>query len=70
MKSITLSVQDMKCGGCADAVEKALKGLPAVKNAQVTLDKKTVEIELDDDVSLGAILGAVSAAGYKATLLE
>ncbi|HSG82794.1 MAG TPA: heavy metal-associated domain-containing protein [Gemmatimonadota bacterium] len=70
MKHIMLSVPDMKCGGCTSAVEEALTGLPAVKKATANLETKVVDVELDDDVSLGAIVGAVSAAGYKATLLE
>ena len=66
---VTLSVPDMSCGGCADKVQAALTSLEVVKSAEVSLEEKTVVVELTDDVTLDAILGVVSAAGYKATLI-
>jgi copper chaperone CopZ len=69
MKHVILSVPDMSCGGCADTVRTALESLEVVKSADVSLEEKTVAVELTDDVTLDAIIGVVTAAGYKATLI-
>jgi copper chaperone CopZ len=69
MKNVILSVPDMNCGGCADKVKSALSSINVVSNVDVSLDEKTVIVELTDDVTLDAIISVVAAAGYKATLI-
>lgn len=67
MTSITLSVPDMSCDGCAKAVESALSKLDAVKQADVSLDSKTVTVELDSDGPTETLIAAIAAAGYSAS---
>lgn len=67
MMSITLSVPDMKCDGCASAVESALTKLDLVKRADVSLDSKTVTVDLDDGGTIEPLIGAIAAAGYSAS---
>jgi len=43
--------------------------LTVISNVDVSLEDKTVSIELIDDVTLDAIISVVAAAGYKATLI-
>ena len=69
MKNVILSVPEMSCGGCADKVRSALNSLTVISNVDVSLEDKTVSIELIDDVTLDAIISVVAAAGYKATLI-
>jgi copper chaperone CopZ len=69
MKNVILSVPDMNCDGCADKVRSALSSLTVIRNVEVSLEDKTVLIELTDDVTLDAIISVVAAAGYKATLI-
>ena len=67
MTSITLSVPDMRCDGCASAVESALSKLDLVKQADVSLDSKTVTVELDADGPVETLIAAIAAAGYEAS---
>jgi len=67
MTSITLSVPDMKCDGCAEAVESALTKLDLVKRADVSLDTKTVTVELNTDGPVETLVAAIVAAGYSAS---
>jgi len=63
-----LDVSGMTCAGCANSVEKALAAVPGVVSATVNLamERATVSL-LGDDVSSDQLVGAVEAAGYKAT---
>jgi copper chaperone CopZ len=70
MKSVTLSVPDMKCGGCARAVGSALSKLDSVKRADVSLESKTVSVDFDDGSPLQALIDAIAAAGYRASLID
>ncbi len=70
MKNVTFSVPDMKCGGCASAVRSALSKLDSVKRADVSLESKTVAVELEDSGSVEALIEAIAAAGYRASFLE
>jgi Cu+-exporting ATPase len=67
MTSITLSIPDMKCDGCAKAVESALAKLDWVKRADVSLDSKTVTVELDAGGPEEMLVEAIKAAGYSAS---
>ena len=70
MNNVTLSVPDMKCGGCANAVRSALSKLDSVSQADVSLEAKTVAVELEDSVSVETLIDAIAAAGYRASLLD
>lgn len=66
MKRVTLSVQDMKCDGCAKAVQSALLALDGVHEAEVSLAQKQAHVEAADSVRLEELVSAVRRAGYKA----
>jgi copper chaperone CopZ len=66
MKRVILSVQDMKCDGCAKAVQSALDALEGVDKVEVSLAQKLAHVEAADDVSIADMVSAVRAAGYKA----
>ncbi len=68
MPSITLRIAEMKCEGCASAVESALTSVPGVRAADVSLDEKRATIDLDDMVDVEDLISAVKAAGYDASL--
>jgi len=57
-------VPDMDCKHCQSAVEKALKGIPGVKNVEVLLDKKLVKV--DGEVDKTTIAEQLEKAGYTA----
>ena len=68
MKRITLSVPDMKCGGCVSAVQAALAALDGVQSVEVSLESKQAVVDLAEERPADALIQAVVKAGYRATL--
>ena len=63
MSQTVLKVEGMTCMHCKMAVEKALKGVSGVTNAQVDLAKNEAVVE--GDANKAAMAKAVAEAGYK-----
>jgi len=67
LKTVTLIVENMRCGGCMSAVEKALLAAPGVQSARANLSAKRVTARYDaaatDPEHLAATL---ERAGFKA----
>jgi copper chaperone CopZ len=64
MKQVNLKVSGMSCGHCVKAVEQALNEVPGAKVETVRVGQVTVAIE--DNVPVGALIDAVTDAGYEA----
>lgn len=64
-KLIELSVEGMTCEHCVNAVTKALKAVPGVRDARVSLEGKSAQVEADD-VDVEALIAAVREEGYEA----
>jgi copper chaperone len=65
MKEITLSVPDMSCEHCVNAINKALTGLDGVEDVNVSLPTKTVSFGYQpEQVSMEKIEAALDDAGY------
>lgn len=62
----TFVVPDMSCGHCKAAVEKAVAKLDAEARVTVDLDAKTVEVE--GTPAPAAVIAALDAEGYPATV--
>ena len=60
-----LHVEGMSCGHCKAAVEKVLKAVDGVENAVVDLEKKSVSVTLNKEVSDDVLKEAVIDAGYE-----
>ncbi len=70
-KKVTIPVEGMTCAACVRAVERALKKLPGVKEAQVNLATEKAVIEYDASVvRLSELKQAINNAGYKALDVE
>lgn len=65
-----VSIEGMTCDHCKMHVEKALKEIPGVVSAQVSLKGKFAEVELSRDVEDQKIKDAVSDAGYEVTGIQ
>lgn len=63
-----LHVPDMSCAGCVETVEKTLRSVPGVSDAEVNFADKTATVT--GGVSPDALVKAVGKAGYTASLLE
>jgi copper chaperone CopZ len=70
MQNVRLSVPDMKCDSCANAIQSALSNLVSVGQTDISLEAKTVAVELEDGGLVEALIEAIAAAGYRATPLD
>ena len=61
----SLTVEGMSCNHCKNAVEKAVKALPGVVSAEVSLEAKSLTVEFDETkTSVEAIKKAVEDEDY------
>lgn len=67
---IELIIDGMTCASCVARVEKALKKVQGVQQANVNLATEQAWIQVDGGVSSGDLIQAVKKAGYDAKLLE
>jgi len=67
-ETTVLSVEGMSCQSCANRVVKALKEVPGVADARVTLAEKKAEVETEGNVDANQLVEAVSRKGYTARL--
>lgn len=63
MTKTIFRVTGMSCGKCVARVENAIKGVPGVQNAAVTLQPPLATVESDREISLDALQTSVSEAG-------
>jgi len=61
-----LNVPDMSCGHCKAAIEKAVAGVDAKASVSVDLDNRTVSIT--STINDAALIDALKAGGYEATV--
>jgi len=66
MRTETLKVGGMTCGGCVGAVTNALRAVTGVEDVVVTLKPGEARIEFDERAtSLDRLREAVQRAGYE-----
>lgn len=69
MKTKTLPIEGMTCAACSAAVERAVRKLPGVSEANVNLSAENLHLRYDESqVSLENVVQAVDDAGYKALI--
>ncbi|MGK7370518.1 MAG: heavy-metal-associated domain-containing protein [Candidatus Halalkalibacterium sp. M3_1C_030] len=51
MEKLTFNIPDLHCEGCAERSTNILERLDGVKNASVTFDDKSVEVDFDPDLT-------------------
>jgi len=67
MQEVIFTVTGMTWGHCKAAVSRALSALPGVRTVAVDLANRKVTVSYDPGlVSLAAMRGAISSAGYEA----
>jgi copper chaperone CopZ/predicted peroxiredoxin len=63
----SFDVEGMTCQGCVDTITSALKAIPGVRSAKVSLEDKKAVVEANESsVPSEKILAAIKTAGYKA----
>jgi copper ion binding protein len=66
MKQITLLVPDISCGHCKSSIEGAVASLDGVAGAEVSVSKRTVDVEYDPaQLDLAAIVSAIDDQGFE-----
>jgi len=70
-RKVTIPIEGMTCAACVRAVERALKKLPGIVEAQVNLATEKAAIEYDGSlIRLSEIKQTINNAGYKALDVE
>ena len=69
MKTKILPIEGMTCAACSTAVERAVRKLPGITEANVNLTAENLHLSYDESqVSLDNVVRAVDDAGYKAVI--
>ena len=67
MKTITLNIEGMHCGGCVKSVTRVLTELDGVQSADVQLEGKA-NITFDEHrVNVAQLIEVIEDAGFDAT---
>ncbi len=65
MATIELTTPDMSCNHCKMTIEKAVKGLPGIKQVNADPGTKKVTVEFDEaSVTIEKITSTIESAGY------
>ncbi len=62
---LSVPIEGMSCAACATRVEKALRAVAGVREADVNLALERAEVKLEPGADAGAVVQAVGKAGYK-----
>ena len=65
-KTLVFNVKGMTCDNCVHHVTEAVKGVPGVTAAQVTLATNSAKVEGDFDES--KVIAAIVEEGYEAAV--
>nr|WP_325250029.1 heavy metal translocating P-type ATPase [Amylibacter sp.] len=63
---LTFGIKGMSCASCVGRVEKALRGVAGVQNAQVNLAAENARVEADAEFKAPELVAALDSAGYPA----
>ena len=66
MENITLTINGMKCTGCSQRVERALKNTDGIENASVDLELREAKISYNkDEISFDEICDTITDVGFE-----
>ncbi len=66
MRTYSLPITGMTCGGCVAAAPKALQGVAGVQRVQVSLADHTAVITADERTTVDALVAALDRVGFQA----
>jgi copper chaperone len=61
--SWTVTVENIKCGGCANSIRKALTAIPGVAAVEVDIEKGDIRVE-GDEAARAAVTRRLRELGY------
>jgi len=62
-----ITVDNLKCGGCAGTIKKGLKTFPEVSEVLVDVENNSVEVTYNNDFPFEKIREKLAAMGYPET---
>ena len=69
--TLTLAVENMRCGGCIRSVERAAMSVPGVLRARANLAAKRVSVAVEEGrVSEADVIAALGRAGFAAAPMQ
>lgn len=67
MAVVTYNIEGMSCGGCANAIKRALSAQSGIRKVDVDLDAKRVVVDYDEtEIAPVDIKSYLEDAGYEA----
>lgn len=67
-KMVTIDVEGMHCSSCALIIEKSLKKVPGVQQANVNFSSAQALIKINDNLQKDLLLQSITQAGYKGVI--
>ena len=61
---INITVENIRCGGCANTITKKLMVLNGVKSVDIAIDEQIVTIEADNNADHALYVSTLLAMGY------
>ncbi len=65
-----ITIEGMMCGHCTGRVQKALEEIPGVESVTMSLENKSAEVILEEQVTDEMLKTAVTEAGYEVTQIK
>lgn len=70
LRSVSLRIEGMTCGGCTIAVRRVLTRLDGVRSAEVSYESQRAVVTYDTTrVTVEQMIAAIRTLGYKATVV-
>ena len=65
-----LNIEGMVCMNCVKHVDKALRDIQGIKDVKVSLEDKTAQVQLGEDVPDDVLKTAIEDAGYQLVSMQ
>lgn len=65
-----LNIEGMVCRMCVKHVDKALRDIQGIKDVDVSLESKSAQVQLDQDVPDAVLKAAIEDAGYQLVSIQ
>ena len=65
-----LNIEGMVCGMCVKHVDKALRDIQGIKDLDLSLESKSAQVQLDQDVPDAVLKAAIEDAGYQLVSIQ
>ncbi|HIP80924.1 MAG TPA: cation transporter [Leucothrix mucor] len=61
---ISINVENIRCGGCANTITKKLKATTGINDVDIAIEDQIVTIDVDDESTRASAVEALLAMGY------